>query len=119
MAERINRAIELLESGQPIYYVGGHTGHVLTHEQGAEDAKTWADYINVGMEHGAFDMTGLGAYMSGLVAGGPTASGHRTPTKNTAKPSNVERYVGSRWGVTLDSARTSCPPVSRTRRSAR
>jgi 4-hydroxy-2-oxoheptanedioate aldolase len=80
MAERINRAIELLESGQPIYYVGGHTGHVLTHEQGAEDAKTWADYINVGMEHGAFDMTGLGAYMAGLVAGGPTASGHRTPT---------------------------------------
>ena len=80
MAERINRAIELLESEQPIYYVGGHTGHVLTHEQGAEDAKTWADYINVGMEHGAFDMTGLGAYMSGLAAGGPTASGHRTPT---------------------------------------
>jgi 4-hydroxy-2-oxoheptanedioate aldolase len=34
MAQRINRAIELLEAGQPIYYVGGHTGHVLTYEQG-------------------------------------------------------------------------------------
>ncbi len=79
MAARINRAIELLASGQPIYYVGGHTGHVLTHEQGVKDAGTWADYINVGMEHGAFDMTGLATYMQGLVDGGPTASGHRTP----------------------------------------
>jgi 4-hydroxy-2-oxoheptanedioate aldolase len=80
MAQRINRAIELLESGQPIYYVGGHTGHVLTYEQGRQDARTWADYINVGMEHGAFDMAGLDAYMHGLVEGGPTNSGHRTPT---------------------------------------
>lgn len=80
MATRINRAIELLEQGQPIYYTGGHTGHVLTHAQGKADAHTWADYINVGMEHGAFDMTGLAAYMQGLIDGGPTASGHRTPT---------------------------------------
>ena len=60
MSHRINRAIALLESGQPIYYVGGHTGHILTHEQGQQDAHTWADYINVGMEHGA-DMAGLEA----------------------------------------------------------
>ena len=80
MTNRINRAIELLEADQPIYYVGHHTGHVLTYEQGLEDAGTWADYINVGMEHGAFDMTGLDAYMRGLVDGGPTRSGHRTPT---------------------------------------
>ena len=80
MAQRVNRAIELLESGQPIYYVGGHTGHVLTYDQGRQDAGTWADYINVGMEHGAFDMAGLDEYMRGLIAGGPTNSGHRTPT---------------------------------------
>jgi 4-hydroxy-2-oxoheptanedioate aldolase len=80
MAQRVNRAIELLESGQPIYYVGGHTGQVLTHEQGRQDAKTWADYINVGMEHGAFDMAGLDVYMRGLIEDGPTNSGHRTPT---------------------------------------
>jgi 4-hydroxy-2-oxoheptanedioate aldolase len=79
MAARINRAIELLAQDQPIYYAGHHSGHVLTFEQGREDARTWADYINVGMEHGCFDMTGLEAYMQGLVAGGPTASGHRTP----------------------------------------
>lgn len=79
MAKRINRAIELLEQDQPIYYMGGHTGHVLTYEQGVEDAGTWADYINVGMEHGAFNMAGLDEYLRGLLDGGPTRSGHRTP----------------------------------------
>jgi 4-hydroxy-2-oxoheptanedioate aldolase len=79
MAKRVNRAVELLEQGQPIYYTGGHTGHALTHEQGRRDAGTWADYINVGMEHGAFHMAGLDEYLRGLVDGGPTRSGHRTP----------------------------------------
>ncbi len=80
MANRINRAVELLAEDQPIYYTGAHTGHVLTFEQGQKDAHTWADYINVGMEHGCFDMTGLANYMKGLVDGGPTNSGHRTPS---------------------------------------
>ena len=80
MANRVNRAIQLLDQGQPVYYTGGHTGHVLTHEQGLKDAEIWSDYINVGMEHGSFDMGGLERYMQGLVEGGPTASGHRTPT---------------------------------------
>jgi 4-hydroxy-2-oxoheptanedioate aldolase len=78
--KRINRAIELLEQDQAIYYMGQHTGHVLTYAQGREDAHTWADYINVGMEHGSFDMAGLAEYMRGLVDGGPTNSGHRTPS---------------------------------------
>jgi 4-hydroxy-2-oxoheptanedioate aldolase len=80
MSPRINRAIELLAQNQPIYYVGGHTGHVLTYAQGKADAATWADYINVGMEHGAFNMAGLDEYMRGLLDGGPTRSGHRMPT---------------------------------------
>ncbi len=88
MGERINRAIELLADDQAIYYVGGHSGHVLTRAQGREDAKTWADYINVGMEHGAFDMTGLAEYMMGLVEGGPTRSGHRTPSVIVEAPVN-------------------------------
>src|SRR5579862_6844042 len=87
MASRINRAIELLAQDQAIYYAGEHTGHVLTEAQGRTDAQTWADYINVGMEHGAFDMTGLAAYLSGLVAGGPTRSGHRTPAVIVEAPS--------------------------------
>lgn len=85
---RINRAIGLLEQDQPIYYVGGHTGHVLTRERGRKDAATWADYINVGMEHGAFDMTGLAEYLQGLVEGGPTQSGHRTPAVIVEAPVN-------------------------------
>jgi 4-hydroxy-2-oxoheptanedioate aldolase len=88
MSNRINRAIELLEAGQALYYDGPHTGHVLTYEQGRKDARTWADYINVGMEHGAFDMTGFEAYMRGLVDGGPTNSGHRAPTVIVEPPVN-------------------------------
>lgn len=79
MPKRINRAIELLEQGQPIYYTGAHTGADLSFEAGKQMANTWADYINIGMEHGAFDMAGLDQFMQGLVAAGPTNSGHRTP----------------------------------------
>ncbi len=88
MASRINRAIELLQQDQAIYYTGGHSGHVLTYPQGREDAQVWSDYINVGMEHGAFDMAGLAEYMRGLVDGGPTRSGHRTPTIIVEAPVN-------------------------------
>jgi 4-hydroxy-2-oxoheptanedioate aldolase len=99
MSERINRAIALLEQDQPIYYTGGHTGHVLTYEQGRTDAGTWADYINVGMEHGAFNMAGLDAYLRGLINGGPTRSGHRTPTVIVEAPvegvsGEIVRYNG-------------------------
>src|ERR1700745_112402 len=88
MPNRINRAIELLEQDQAIYYTGGHSGHVLTYQQGREDAHVWADYINVGMEHGAFDMTGLAEYMLGMVDGGPTRSGHRSPAVIVEAPVN-------------------------------
>lgn len=73
--KRINRAIELLESGQPIYYTGGRGGF----EEGKKMAATKADYINYEMEHGAFDIKELRDFMRGLVAGGPTRTGHRTP----------------------------------------
>ena len=89
MAQRINRAIELLAQDQAIYYVGGHSGHVLTRAQGREDALSWADYINVGMEHGAFDMAGLAEYMQGLVEGGPARSGHRTPRSSSRRRSTA------------------------------
>ena len=88
MAKRINRCIELLAQDQAIYYDGPHSGSVLTHAQGRIDAATWADYMNVGMEHGSFDMAGLAEYMRGLVDGGPTKSGHRTPTVVVEAPVN-------------------------------
>src|ERR1700752_3961019 len=88
MGKRINRCIELLEQDQAIYYDGPHSGHKLTHAQGAIDAGTWADYMNVGMEHGAFDMAGLAEYMRGMVDAGSTRSGHRTPAVIVEAPVN-------------------------------
>src|SRR5262245_12295215 len=85
---RINKAIELLESGQPIYYTGSHEGTEGTFEQGVKDAQTWADYISYDMEHAPFDVKGLAEYMRGLVKGGPTRSGHRTPAVIVNVPVN-------------------------------
>jgi len=72
---RINKAIELLEQGQPVYYVTARGGY----DEGKKLAQTPADYVTYEMEHGAFDMTALREFMRGLVDGGPTKSGHRTP----------------------------------------
>ena len=88
MGKRISRCVELLEQDQAIYYDGPHSGHVLTQAQGRIDAGTWADYMNVGMEHGAFDMAGLAEYLHGMVDAGPTRSGHRTPTVIVEAPVN-------------------------------
>ena len=77
--KHINRAIELLEQGQPIYYTGSHSGTEGTYEQGVKDAQTYADYLSYDMEHAPYDIKGLTEYMRGLAAGGPTKSGHRTP----------------------------------------
>ena len=88
MAKRINRCIELLEQDIAIYYDGPHSGNVLTHAQGYSDAATWADYMNVGMEHGSFDMAGLAEYLRGMGDAGPTRSGHRTPAVIVEAPVN-------------------------------
>jgi 4-hydroxy-2-oxoheptanedioate aldolase len=86
--KRINKAIELLEQGQPIYYTGSHDGTAGSFEQGKKDAQTWADYISYDMEHAPFDVKGLADYMRGLAAGGPTKSGHRTPAVIVNVPVN-------------------------------
>jgi len=88
MAGQINRTIALLQEGQAIYYDGPHSGHILTYDQGRLDANTWADYMNVGMEHGSFDMAGLAEYLRGMVDAGPTRSGHRTPAVIVEAPVN-------------------------------
>ena len=104
MIQRINRAIELLEDDQPIYYTGLHSfsRDFLTYEQGKKDSAIWADYINIGMEHGPFDMGGLEAYMDGLVDGGPTPSGHITPTVIVELPvqgENAEIIRYNAWQI--------------------
>lgn len=73
---RVNRLIELLEQDQPTF---GERVPALTHEAGVAAAQTPYDYLIVEFEHHPFDMGGLRAFMRGLVDGGPTRSGHRTP----------------------------------------
>src|ERR1044071_8285653 len=75
--KRINRAIELLDMGQPVYYATARGGAGF--DEGKQMAQTKSDYINYEMEHGAFDMSALRQFMRGLVEGGPTKTGHRTP----------------------------------------
>jgi 4-hydroxy-2-oxoheptanedioate aldolase len=72
----VNRAVELLAQGQPIYYAGAEQPG---YEGGRGAAETWADFVNYEMEHGPFDVTELREFMRGLVDAGSTRSGHRTP----------------------------------------
>src|SRR5882757_649244 len=73
--KRVNKAIELLEAGQPVYYDYGRGGY----EEGKAAAKTWADILMYDMEGNAMDFSRLRDFMRGLADGGPTASEHRTP----------------------------------------
>jgi len=73
--KRVNKVIELLQQQQPVYYENGAGGYA----EGKALAQTWADYILYDMEHAPFDLTRLREFMQGLVDGGPTPSGHRTP----------------------------------------
>jgi 4-hydroxy-2-oxoheptanedioate aldolase len=96
--KRINKCIELLEAGQPIYYINGSGGYA----DGKALAKTWADYIWYDMEHAPFDVTRLREFMRGLVDGGPTPSGHRTPAVIVTLPVlgvDAETMKGGSWMV--------------------
>ncbi len=73
---RVNRAIELLTAGQPVY---GTVVTELSYDCGVREAQSWADYLTVDLEHHPFAPAALADFMRGLVAGGPTRSGHRTP----------------------------------------
>jgi 4-hydroxy-2-oxoheptanedioate aldolase len=96
--KRINKCIELLEAGQPIYYKAGYGGY----EEGLKMAKTWADYIVYNMEHKPLDFLQLREFMRGLVDGGPTPSGHRTPTVICIVPVlgiDVQTFKGGSWMI--------------------
>ncbi len=84
--KRMNKCIELLEQGEYLYYAGAGE---LSYENGKQQAKTWADFLLTDFEHNPFDIAGLRAFMQGLVDGGPTNSGHRTPTFIATLPSNA------------------------------
>src|SRR5947208_16707838 len=76
-AKRINRAIELLSQGQPIYYTGSHSGTDGSFEQGKRDAQIYADYISYEMEHATYDIKGLAEYMQVPAAGGQNNTDHQ------------------------------------------
>lgn len=97
--KRINKCIELLEQGEILYYTG--TGP-LTYENGKNQAKTWADFLLTDFEHYPFNVLGLREFMRGLVDGGKTNSGHRTPTVISTLPSNartVDEVRSNAWQV--------------------
>ena len=85
--DRINKAIELLSRDQPIYYyTEGRGGSQGGFKEGLRLAQTWADFIIYEMEFGPYDVTELREFMAGLVQGGPTPSGHRTPAVQVVVP---------------------------------
>jgi 4-hydroxy-2-oxoheptanedioate aldolase len=97
MPKRINKCIELLEQGVPLFSTSAPE---LTYEAGREMAQTWADIIQTDFEHHPFDTVGLAKFMRGLRDGGPTPSGHPTPTVITTLPSNcmtAEEVVYNAW----------------------
>ena len=99
MPKRLNRAIELLEAGQPVFPTS--TGP-LTYENGKEMASTYADILLVDFEHGAFDVVGLHQFVRGLVDGGPTPSGHRLPCVVSTLPSNCrtrDEVIANQWQI--------------------
>ena len=75
--KRLNKMIELLEAGQPVYDISVEG---VGYEEGKKLAKDRYDLIQYQMEHGVFEPHLLRQFMQGLVDGGPTKSGHRTPT---------------------------------------
>lgn len=96
---RVNKAVDMLAQGQPIYYTGAED---RSYEGGRAAAKTWADYITFEMEHGAYDVRGLHEFMRGLVDGGPTASGHRTPAVIVTLPAtgaDEQAFRANAWMV--------------------
>jgi 4-hydroxy-2-oxoheptanedioate aldolase len=75
--KRLNKMIELLEAGQPVYDISVEG---VGYDEGKKLARERYDLIQYQMEHGVFDPHLLRQFMQGLVDGGPTKSGHRTPT---------------------------------------
>ncbi len=87
MPKRVNKAIELLEQDQPVYLsIHYAIPPDRPFEAGVEAAKWCVDLIDVDLERSYFDVRVVGEFMRGLAAGGPTASGHRTPAVYVTLP---------------------------------
>ncbi len=97
---RINKAVELLEQGQPVYYRRVDDPEEQTYVGGVKLARTWADYLDYNMELAPYDIYRLRDFMHGLVDGGPTPSGHRTPAVIVTMPldgHNADTIWANAW----------------------
>lgn len=63
---RINKCIELLESGQPVFAYHPARSPLLSYESGRAHASFWADLLVVEFEHFAFDVSSLAEFMRGV-----------------------------------------------------
>jgi 4-hydroxy-2-oxoheptanedioate aldolase len=103
--KRLNKMIELLEAGQPVYDISVEG---VGYDEGKKLAQDRYDLIQYQMEHGVFDPHLLRQFMQGLVDGGPTKSGHRTPTVIVTLPCLV--WMRSRSRTTTGSSSRSSRP---------
>ena len=55
---RVNKAVELLEQRQPVYFEFVDGESAGEYDGGRALAQTWADYITYDMEHSALDVRG-------------------------------------------------------------
>jgi 4-hydroxy-2-oxoheptanedioate aldolase len=101
---RVNKVIELWEDGQPAYYTNsGMRPGMDAYAQGKKMAGTFADMILYGLEHGPLDFNDFVNFMCGLKDGGPTKSGHLTPTVIVELPFiglNEQYALANSWVIT-------------------
>ena len=114
--KRINKMIELLEAGQPVYDISVEG---VGYDEGKKLAQDRYDLIQYQMEHGPFDPLRLRQFMQGLVDGGPTKSGHRTPTvivhvagARPGRDDRQEQSLGHRAGAQFRRARADVVPCA-------
>jgi len=63
---RINKCIELLEQGRPVFAEHTSEPPELSYQSGRRHAMHWADMLVVEFEHFGFDIPGLSEFMRGL-----------------------------------------------------
>jgi len=105
--KRINRVIDMWLKNQPVYYLqveasgfGDGKGETA-YDMGKRLSATSADYITWEMEHGALDFHQLREFMRGLVDGGTTRTGHRTPSVIATLPiqGTVDAVRANAWMI--------------------
>jgi len=82
----INKCIELLDSGQPVFAYHPPRSPVLSYESGRKHASFWADLLVVEFEHFSFDVSALAEFMRGVREATP--AGKQTLTVLATLPYN-------------------------------